>query len=93
MSYASEQGVLNAQWNAAEMAFQAECERARPCVLFRPALTIDGNMYFVLYGEDLMTGCAGFGETVELAMADFDKNWREQKAPKLRAPIQPGETK
>ncbi len=27
MSYATEQGVLNAQWNAAEMAFQAEAAK------------------------------------------------------------------
>lgn len=82
MSYASEQGVLNAQWNAASMACAAEEQRMRPSVLFRPVLTLDGNAYCALYGESLMCGCAGFGETAELAMADFDKNWHEQKVPK-----------
>lgn len=81
MSYASEQGVLNEQWNAAHMAFLAEAERARPAAIFRPRLMLDGNAYCALYGEDLMNGCAGFGPTAEAAMADFDKNWREMKAP------------
>lgn len=52
----------------------------RPSAIFRPTLTVDGNMYCALYGEDLMQGCAGFGETAEAAMADFDKNWLTQKA-------------
>jgi hypothetical protein len=53
----------------------------RPSVLFRPEISLDGNMYCALFGKDLMEGCAGFGETMEAAMWDFDKNWREQKAP------------
>lgn len=81
MSYATAQSVLNAQWNAAEMAFHTEAARSAPHVLMRPALSLDGNMYCALYGEDLMNGCAGFGETPEAAMADFDKNWRSAKAP------------
>lgn len=81
MSYASEQGVLNSQWNAANLACAAEEERMRPSVLFRPALSLDGNMYCALYGEDLMNGCAGFGETADAVFRDFDKNWREMKAP------------
>lgn len=56
-------------------------ELTRPSVLFRPTLTIDGNMYCALYGDDLMTGIAGFGDTAEAAMRDFDKNWREMKPP------------
>lgn len=56
-------------------------EENRPSVLYRPAISLDGNQYCALYGEDLMAGCAGFGTTIEAAMRDFDKNWREQKAP------------
>ena len=56
-------------------------ERTRPSVLFRPALTIDGNMYCALYGADLMDGVAGFGDTADAAMRDFDKNWCEMKPP------------
>jgi hypothetical protein len=80
MSYVSDQSVLNAQWNAASMAYAAEEQRVRPSVLWRPRLFLDGSTYCALYGDDLVNGCAGFGDTAEAAMADFDKNWCEQKA-------------
>jgi len=82
MSYASEQAVLNQQWNAAAQAYDAEFQRARPFMLLKPRLYPDGDMWCALYGDDLQNGLAGFGETPELAAADFDKNWREYKLPK-----------
>jgi len=72
----------------------ARCEEAiisaahaydRPSAVYKPTISLDGNMYCALYGEDLMSGCAGFGETMDAAMWDFDKNWREQKAPKMKS--------
>lgn len=61
----------------------------RPSAIYRPRLFLDGNAYCALYGENLMDGCAGFGETADAAMWDFDKNWREQKAPTPKAGAQP----
>lgn len=61
-----------------------EVERVRPSVLFRPAMTLDGNQYFVLYGTNLMEGCAGFGDSPDEAMRDFDTNWFK-KLPKAKA--------
>jgi len=87
MSYASEQAVLNTQFNAAEAAFMTEIERQRPFYMLRPPVFPDGNMWCALYGEDLQMGVAGFGETPELAAADFDKNWREQRLHLRTAPI------
>lgn len=55
----------------------------RPSAVYRPALTRDGNMFCALYGENLAEGCAGFGETADAAMWDFDKNWHQQKASSL----------
>lgn len=78
MSYASEQGVLNAQWNAAVAAHQAEDARSAPHVLMRPKMFPDGNMWCALYGCNLQEGVAGFGATPEAAAADFDANWRGQ---------------
>lgn len=75
MSYASDQAVLNAQWNAANMAYAAEEQRTRPCVLFRPALSLDGDKWCALYGENLQDGVAAFGDSPESAMAAFDKAW------------------
>ena len=78
MSYASEQGILNGQWNATELACRAEELRAAPHVLMRPAVYPDGNQWCALYGEALQMGVAGFGETPAKACADFDHNWRSQ---------------
>lgn len=55
-------------------------ESQRPSVLYRPSLSIDGNMWCALYGANLQDGVAGFGETPEKAMLDFDKNWRASNA-------------
>ena len=48
-----------------------------PSAIYRPAISIDGNQWCALYGDDLQCGVAGFGDTPEQAMADFDKSWRE----------------
>lgn len=50
-------------------------EYTRPSAVFRPRVSLDGDKYCVLYGEDLMSGCAGFGQTMAEAMTDFDVNW------------------
>lgn len=50
-------------------------QMARPCVLYRPTILIDGNMWCALYGDNPQDGVAGFGDSPFLAMADFDKNW------------------
>jgi hypothetical protein len=50
-------------------------EQARPSVLYRPVLTLDGNAWCVLYGPDLQIGVAGFGTSPAEAMTEFDKAW------------------
>lgn len=47
----------------------------RPSVRMKPILTKDGNQWCALYGENLQVGIAGFGDTPELALEEFDKNW------------------
>lgn len=46
----------------------------RPSVLYRPCLFVDGDQYCALYGDNLMDGCAGYGDTPDEAMAAFDRN-------------------
>ena len=53
----------------------AAYEMQRPCVLFKPTISVDGNKYCALLGEDLMNGVSGFGDTVAQAMWDFDTNF------------------
>ncbi|KKK55055.1 hypothetical protein LCGC14_3078440 [marine sediment metagenome] len=64
---------------AAESMKAAAWQWERPSVLFRPDVAIDGNKYSVLYGPNLAEGCAGFGDSLAEAMADFDKNWSGHK--------------
>ena len=78
MSYATEHGVLNAKWNAALEAQNAAAEQQRPSVLYRPTLFVDGNQYCALYGADIQSGVAGFGDSPALAMADFDTEWKKK---------------
>jgi hypothetical protein len=47
----------------------------RPSTKHQPRLSIDGNMWCALFGEDLMNGVAGFGKSPAEAYAEFDKAW------------------
>ena len=50
-------------------------EQERPSVLFRPKLSIDGNQWCALYGDNLQDGVAGFGDSPSTAMWDFDQKF------------------
>lgn len=50
------------------------------CVLYRPTLTIDGNQWCALYGDNLQDGVAGFGDSPAQAMIAFNKAWHESLA-------------
>ena len=58
---------------AARMAIEAKTHRCRPSVLFKPKIYKDGNQWCTLYGENLQDGVAGFGDSPNEAMLDFDK--------------------
>jgi hypothetical protein len=77
MSYATEQSVLNNQWNAAQ-------SQQLPSVLYRPRLMADGTKWCALYGDDLASGVAGFGDTPAEAMHEFDKAWTSERTPAVR---------
>ena len=81
MSYASEQAILNQQWNAAHLAELVELERKRPFMLLRPRMFPDGNQWCALYGDDIQAGVCGFGDTPEKAAHAFDLEWLNAKLP------------
>lgn len=56
-------------------------DMCRPSSIYRPSLYPDGNQWCALYGEDLATGVAGFGDTPADAMNAFDHAWANQKTP------------
>ena len=65
------------EWrNAAIHAQEAAMELMRPCVVFKPVISLDGDKYCVLFGDNLQDGVAGFGDSPADAMADFDKEWK-----------------
>jgi len=64
---------------AAQEQINAAYEMQRPSVVFKPRIYQDGNMHCVLLGENIQDGVAGFGETVQIAMVDFDNNFNTQK--------------
>lgn len=43
--------------------------------MLKPKVSIDGNQWCVLYGENLQDGIAGFGDTLYLAILDFNKSF------------------
>lgn len=47
----------------------------RPSAIYKPNLSLDGNSWCALLGENIQIGCAGFGESPDLAMQDFDKKF------------------
>ena len=55
-------------------------EQQRPCAVFKPKLSMDGNQWCALYGDNLQEGVAGFGDTPAQAMAEFDKQWYSARA-------------
>lgn len=70
--------VANAAQNAQATIQCAVASYEAPSAIYRPALSIDGNHWCALYGENLMEGVAGFGDSPALAMAAFDKAWNEK---------------
>ena len=47
-------------------------------VMLKPKFGIDGNQYYVLYGDNLQEGVVGFGDTLYLAILDFNKKFNEK---------------
>lgn len=74
--------VAQAYSMAGHRALQAaqaiEYEMTRPTAVFRPALSIDGDMWLALYGENIQDGVVGFGKSPDEATRAFDKAWHEK---------------
>lgn len=54
--------------------------QSEPSAVYRPKLSIDGDQWYALYGENLQDGVAGFGSSPAEAMAAFNKAWFESIA-------------
>lgn len=60
---------------------EAAAFMSAPHVVMRPRIFPDGDQWCALYGDDLMEGVAGFGDTPAAACAAFDKAWATEKTP------------
>jgi hypothetical protein len=61
--------------NANAACYDRELLQNTPSMMLRPRLSIDGNQWCALCGENLQDGVAGFGDSPEAAYRDFDKAW------------------
>ena len=62
-------------YNAAtDRALLAE-QMLRPSMILRPRLSIDGDQWCALYGDNLQDGVAGFGTSPGAAYQSFDMAW------------------
>ena len=70
------QNLINNSDRVMLVELDSIAERSRPSALFRPRLSIDGDQWCALYGDNLQDGVAGFGNSPADAMADFDRAWK-----------------
>jgi len=47
-------------------------------IIFGAKLSIDGNQYCWLHGDNLQDGVAGFGKSPYLAALDFNRNFHKE---------------
>lgn len=71
--------AMNAICHATQM-IQASIQEAVagwgcPSAIYKPKLYVDGNQWCALYGDDLQSGVAGFGDSPWAAMNNFDAEW------------------
>ena len=76
--------LMNQLTNDARMLHQEhlsliiEQEEMNLFVLLKPKIYQDGNMWCVLYGENIQEGICGFGKSPMLAIYEFNKAWKEE---------------
>lgn len=76
-------GEMRVDWSNAVNDIRSEY--CRPSAVYRPSISIDGNKWCALYGENLQDGVAGFGDSPAQAMQDFDRKWFDQMKVEVRA--------
>lgn len=69
-----------------DLAQRLSHELLRPFRMMKTTISLDGNMWCVLYGENLQDGVAGFGTSPDLASRDFDKSWYRDIEPPATPP-------
>lgn len=63
------------EYNNAVRASALVEEGFRPSNMYRPRLSIDGDQWSALHGDNLQDGVCGFGDSPDAAYKDFDRAW------------------
>ena len=67
-----------AYWN---QMYANAIDQSEPSQRYRPSLSIDGDQWCALYGENLQDGVAGFGDSPGAAFWAFDRaSWTKLKS-------------
>jgi hypothetical protein len=69
------ESICNAAENVSRRMIEAASAFDLPSYLYKPKLSIDGDHWCALYGENLQDGVAGFGKSPAEAYAAFDVEW------------------
>lgn len=60
----------------AQQSFQQIADyMTEPSAVYKPSLSLDGDRWCALYGDNLQDGIAGFGDSPFAAMCDFNCAW------------------
>lgn len=78
--------IVDAVRSASEEVMAAAKEQSRPSVLFKPKLSLDGNAWIALLGDNLQEGVVGTGRSPEEAMRDFDISWTTRQPAMVPTP-------
>lgn len=70
--------IFNKRDNEAANDLWRSEQAQRFSFMLRPNLSIDGDKWCALLGENLQDGVAGFGSSPDEAYAAFDKAWTEK---------------
>ncbi len=72
--------------DAMQECLERERELRAYSMMLRPRLSIDGDQWCALYGENLQDGVAGFGASPYLAFRAFDRAWEKELLPRGTPP-------
>lgn len=61
-----------------EECIATEKDEMNLVAMFKPKLSIDGDQYCWLLGDNLQEGVAGFGKSPYLAALDFNRNFHKK---------------
>jgi hypothetical protein len=74
--------IAHSAFQVIEMFRQVLTEYERPSTVYKPKLTLDGNVWIACLGDNLQEGVVGCGDSPASAMANFDYVWYRKQAEK-----------